>query len=73
MWEIIKIIFILILVIILAFTIGEIVSYLFVAITSFLYPLPLWVKLVVALFAIGGIGVVLSAIIEFEDIDDEEE
>ena len=73
MWDIIKIVFILVFVIILAFTIGEVMSYIFIAITTFIYPLPVWIKLMIAVSAGCGIGVVLSTIIEFEDIEDEEE
>ena len=73
MWDIIKIVFILVLVIILAFTIGEVMSYIFIAITSFVYTLPMWTKIMLAILTIKGIGIILSTIIEFEDIEDEEE
>lgn len=73
MWDIIKIVFILVLVIILAFTIGEVMSYIFIAITSFVYTLPMWTKIMLGVLAVKGIGIVLGTIIEFEDIEDEEE
>lgn len=73
MWDIIKIVFVLVLVIILAFTIGEVMSYIFIVITSFVYTLPMWTKIMLGVLAVKGIGIILGTIIEFEDIDDEEE